>query len=355
MVKTKTSLVVSLALGLALGAAFVGCSKKEEPAPKAAAPATAAQVAEVKTLVEDTKRYAESLKAQPAGDRASADQLSKLPGLLEQLLRHMEERAQASQQGGDVAKTEAQVAEDLKQIQEVQSALPAPAAEQPGTPAPAGQEKPLLDRVSENLVKITQIAQQGKELVAVVRPPKPPRKAAGSGDVGSSEGTAPADGTRSSDQAEPTAAISASAPATSEPTTDASNSPAPASPAPIASQPPMSSPAPMRTAQATAPPEPVTTGYASVHMAARPRNGARLQLKINGLLAGAYDQNVDVTLDPLLKAGVVNTITFTANRPGTAVNLSVKGSGNSSWVEILKFVSTAEKLEDSFQVPFLGK
>ncbi len=100
-----------------------GCGKKEEPAPKAAAPATAApataaQETEVKKLVEDTKRYAESLKAQPAGDRASAEQLSKLPGLLEQLLRHMEERTQASQQGSDVAKPEAQVAEDLKQMQE---------------------------------------------------------------------------------------------------------------------------------------------------------------------------------------------------------------------------------------------
>jgi hypothetical protein len=181
-----------------------GCGKKEEPAPEAAAPATAAlataaQATEMKKLVEDTKRYAQSLKAQPAGDGASAEQLSKLPGLLEQLLRHMEEQAQASQQGSDVAKPEAQVAEDLKQIQEVQSALPAPTGEQPGTPAPAGQEKSPLDRVSENLAKITQIAQQGKELVAIVRPSKRQGGDSDSSEPASAEGTPPAVGTQASE------------------------------------------------------------------------------------------------------------------------------------------------------------
>ena len=182
-----------------------GCSKKQEPAPKAAAaatatPAAAAPAPEVRKLVEDTKRYAESVKAQPAGGGASAEQLAKLPGLLEQLLRHMEERAQTSQQGGDVAKPEAQVVEDLKQIQEIQSALPAPTADQQGAPAPAGQEKTPVERISENLAKITLMAQQGKDLVAqgkdlvaIVRPSKDQPGASGSSEGAS---TPPADATQ---------------------------------------------------------------------------------------------------------------------------------------------------------------
>ena len=223
MMKAKISVVMFLTLGLAIGGVLVGCSKKEEPAPKAAAPATAApataaQETEVKKLVEDTKRYAESLKAQPAGDRASAEQLSKLPGLLEQLLRHMEERTQASQQGSDVAKPEAQVAEDLKQMQEVQSALPAPTGEQPGTPAPAGQEKSPFDRISENLAKITQIAQQGKELVAIVRPSKRQGGDSDSSERASAEGTPPADGTQASEPQAQTASSADTEPDTSRDT-----------------------------------------------------------------------------------------------------------------------------------------
>ena len=83
----------------------------------------------------------------------------------------MEEKAQASQPGGDVTKPEVQVAEDLKQLQEVQCTLPALTEEQ-GTPPALGQEKPVVALISENLAKITMILQQGKELVSILRPPK---------------------------------------------------------------------------------------------------------------------------------------------------------------------------------------
>jgi hypothetical protein len=337
MVKAKTPVVVLLALGLAMGVAFVGCSKKEKPAPKAAATATAAQVTEVEKLVDDTKRYAESLKAQPTGDRVSAEQISKLTSGLDRLLRHMEERAQASQQGGDVAKPEAQVAEDLKQLQEVQSMLPASTGEQ-GTPPAAGQEKSSLDRISENLAKITQIAQQGKELVAIVRPPKGQPNASGSSEGGSSEGTPPADGTRASESLQSSTASSSPTPAASEPSSGASSAAAPG-----------------MTAQAGAQSAPVTTGYTTVSVQAYPSPSGRLQVKVNGLLAGVYDGHINTTLDPLLKPGAINTITFIFSGPEGTVDLAVKAVGSDQWIPILMFRSSKEKLEDSFQVPFVGK
>src|SRR2546422_91690 len=158
MVKAKASVVVYLALWLAT--ALAGCSRKVPPA---------AAAADVKGLVQDTKRYAESFQGQP-GDRAAPEQIAKLTSLLEQVLRDMEVRAQASQQGRDVAQADTQVAADVAQLQQVQNTLPAAGAEE-GTPPPAAREKKaILDRISENVAKIIQIAQQGKELAGTVRP-----------------------------------------------------------------------------------------------------------------------------------------------------------------------------------------
>jgi hypothetical protein len=321
MVKAKRPVVVLLALGLAVGA-VAGCSKKDEPAPKAASQAT-----EVKQLVDDTKRYAERLRGQPAGDRVSAAQMSKLTGLLDQLLRHTEEKAQASQQGGDVAKPEAQVVEDLKQLQEVQSALPAASGE--GAPPAAGGEKPPLDLIRENLAKIAQVVQQGKDIVAMVRPSK--------GQPGGSSERGPA-----ADEAQ------------ASELSQASTEPAATAPEPVGSSTGASSAAaPEIVAQAGAQPAPVTTGYSTVAVEAWPHN-ARLQVKVNGLLAGAYDRHISLVLDPFLKPGAINTITFTFNRPGSEVHLSVKAPGADQWIVVLKFASTKETLEDSFQVPFVG-
>ena len=158
MVKAKASVVVYLALWLAT--ALAGCSRKVPPA---------AAAADVKGLVQDTKRAAESFQGQP-GDRAAPEQIAKLTSLLEQLVRDMEARAQANQQGGDVAQADTQVAADVAQLQRVQNTLPAAGPEE-GTPPPAAREKKaILDRISENVAKIIQIAQQGKELASIVRP-----------------------------------------------------------------------------------------------------------------------------------------------------------------------------------------
>ena len=158
MVKAKVSVVVCL--GLWLATALAGCSRKVPPA---------AAAADVKGLVQDTKRAAESFQGQP-GDRAAPEQIAKLTSLLEQLVRDMEARAQANQQGGDVAQADTQVAADVAQLQRVQNTLPAAGPEE-GTPPPAAREKKaILDRISENVAKIIQIAQQGKELASIVRP-----------------------------------------------------------------------------------------------------------------------------------------------------------------------------------------
>ncbi len=97
-------------------------------------------------------------------------------------------------------------------------------------------------------------------------------------------------------------------------------------------------------------------GYESVRMRAYP-SGNRLRVKINGLLAAAYDQPADEYLDPLLRMGAVNTVAFAfdrASKDGSSVILEVKAVGNDRWIEVLKFVPSAEKLEDSFEIPFVG-
>jgi hypothetical protein len=156
----KGMLPAAAYVALSLATVLAGCSREVPPA---------AAATEVKGLVQDTKRYAESLQSQPAGDRIAPEQIAKLTSLMEQLLRHMEERAQASQQGGAVAQADTQVAADVVQLQQVQNTLSTAAAE--STPPHAAREqKALLDRISENVAKIIQIAQQGQELVGILRP-----------------------------------------------------------------------------------------------------------------------------------------------------------------------------------------
>lgn len=114
-------------------------------------------------------------------------------------------------------------------------------------------------------------------------------------------------------------------------------------------------PSDKREAQAGGQVAPVTTGYTSVYIRAAPPQGGRLQIKVNGLLAGAYDSRIDQYLDPLLKAGTNNTITFTFTGPGGWAEVHVGVLGSDKSVEILKFSSSKEKLEDSVQIPFVGK
>ena len=110
-----------------------------------------------------------------------------------------------------------------------------------------------------------------------------------------------------------------------------------------------------RVAQAGGQPAPATTGYATVHMDAWP-SGNRLRVKVNGLLVGTYDNHAGVYLDPFLKTGVVNTVIFTFDRQGGggSVVLQVIVPGSDQWIPVLQFVSSKDKLEDSFEVPFVG-
>ena len=147
----KTSIAV---LALAL---LVSCGKKEEKAPAAAQP----QSTQAAKLIEETKRNAEALKAQQAGAGAAAQPYSQLPGLLDQLASHMEARALARQQGADTSKADAQITSDVTQLQEIQNNMSAF--------QPAGENKPALDRLSENLTKVIEIARQGQDLKATLK------------------------------------------------------------------------------------------------------------------------------------------------------------------------------------------
>lgn len=150
----KTSFTVLL---LAL---LVSCGKKEEKAPAASQP----QPTQVASLIDETKRNAEALKAQPDGAGAAALPYSELPGLLDQLASHMEARAQARQQGADTSRSDTQIAADVTQLQEIQNTMSAS--------QPEGGNKPALDQLSENLTKIIQVVRQGQELRATLKPPK---------------------------------------------------------------------------------------------------------------------------------------------------------------------------------------
>jgi hypothetical protein len=109
-------------------------------------------------------------------------------------------------------------------------------------------------------------------------------------------------------------------------------------------------------AQAGGQAAPVTTGYESVHMKAWPE-GSRFRVKVNGLPVGTYDSTIELYLDPFLKVGSVNTVTFTFDRlPKNlyGVVLSVRVAGSENWVEVFKYTPSQERLEDSFEVPFVG-
>jgi hypothetical protein len=150
----KTSIAV---LALAL---LVSCGKKEEKAPAASQP----QPAQATSLIDETKRNVEALKAQPAGAGAAALPYAQLPGLLDQLASHMEARAQARQQGADTSQSDTQIAADVTQLQEIQNTMSAS--------QPEGGNKPALDQLNENLTKIIQAVRQGQELKAALKPPK---------------------------------------------------------------------------------------------------------------------------------------------------------------------------------------
>lgn len=109
-------------------------------------------------------------------------------------------------------------------------------------------------------------------------------------------------------------------------------------------------------AQAGGQSAPVATGYKSVHMKAWPE-GSRFRVKVNGLLVGTYDTTIELDLEPFLKVGSVNTVTFTFDRlPKNlyGVVLTVQVAGSEKWVQVFTFIPSKERLEDSFEVPFVG-
>ena len=149
--------VITTSIAMLALALLVSCGKKEEKAPAAAQ----SQPTQAAKLIEETKRNAEALKAQQAGPGAAALPYSQLPGLLDQLASHMEARAQARQQGADTTQADAQITSDVTQLQEIQNNMSAF--------QPTGENKPALDRLSENLTKVIEISRQGQDLKVTLR------------------------------------------------------------------------------------------------------------------------------------------------------------------------------------------
>jgi hypothetical protein len=153
VIKANTPKVVSLALSIATMVA--GCRNQAQPAST-----PASRAAEAKKLADDTKRDVKRLEHRLDDNPVSAEQVAKLSSLLDQLLRHMEETAQASQHHGDIVESQAKVAADVEQLQQVHAEL-----------EPPGRNEPLLDRISGNLAKVIQVASQGKELAGILSSP----------------------------------------------------------------------------------------------------------------------------------------------------------------------------------------
>ena len=101
--------------------------------------------------------------------------------------------------------------------------------------------------------------------------------------------------------------------------------------------------------------EPIEGGYERVRFTAHVKD-SQLRVMVNGRTVGAYDQNVHVGLDSMLRRGAMNTITFAFSSPaeGNSIELQVQSPGN-GWQTVFNFKPSSGRLQDSFEVPFAGK
>lgn len=113
---------------------------------------------------------------------------------------------------------------------------------------------------------------------------------------------------------------------------------------------------PVKPEPDTAGGEPVEGGYESVRFRADVKD-SQLRVMVNGRTVGAYDQDVHVGLEGMLRHGAINTITFAFSSPaeGNAVQLQVLSPGSNNWQTVFLFKPSGGKLQDSFEVPFAGE
>lgn len=97
-------------------------------------------------------------------------------------------------------------------------------------------------------------------------------------------------------------------------------------------------------------------GYESGYLEVQASEDNRLQVMINGRQTVGNEAQVGMRLDPVLKARVVNAITFTFERsvPGAYVHLVDKAPGSSDWTEILRFSPARQQVEKEVMIPFVG-
>jgi hypothetical protein len=100
---------------------------------------------------------------------------------------------------------------------------------------------------------------------------------------------------------------------------------------------------------------PTETGYEGVYVRFTLDN-SEASLLINGRVAGAYSKSEAVYIETMLAPGTVNRIgaAFSEAKTGNKFEIQVKSRGDDRWNTVFNFTPTMQKLESSFDVPFLG-
>ncbi len=98
-----------------------------------------------------------------------------------------------------------------------------------------------------------------------------------------------------------------------------------------------------------------TGGYESVHVRLSV-DGTEAKLVVNGRVVGTYSKDSNLYLDSMLNRGAVNTIGigFSAAKERNEVEIQVKSRGGTTWNTVFNFQPQVDKLESSFDVPFLA-
>jgi hypothetical protein len=102
---------------------------------------------------------------------------------------------------------------------------------------------------------------------------------------------------------------------------------------------------------------PVSVGYEGVYVKLHVGDQSEVKLAVNGRVVGTYSSPTNLYLDSMLARGAMNTIgaMFSAAQEGNAIEIQVQSRGDDRWNPVFNFMPKGDKLESSFEVPYLGK
>ncbi len=311
--------------------------------------------AELNRLVDETTRYADTqLEEQASGDAGGLKRVSQIRDLLAQLHGLLDARAQALQQGANVSQYDAQISAILEELGAIHGTVPA----SEGTTLGPGEEKPVLDTISENLAKIIEIVHQVKALRAELSGEEATSTGGGEYEysVGLDEGSSTTTGeeyAEGSSQGESQSDTEAPQGDLLEPLPQVkSESRALRG---RHGQGTMARPMLAEATQKITPTPFGGAGYTSIYLkTSNTSSGKRWTLMINGLLLGIYESGKSITLDPFLEPGKKNTIAWEFTYEGPWVVIKAKHPGHDEWTTIYEWRSRKDRLRDSISLPFAG-